>query len=322
MMSTIFRRSIVLVAAACLAGSANWPALAVAQEEPDDRAGAERPSQRPMLGIRYWHAGGGVLVGDVIPGSPAERAGIRIGDRIVSVNGHPLTEPLEDEEQREFPDDLSPHQVRLDWLVEATPEGDPVELEIRRGRETLSFEVVPEVLEDYDPEFFWYGARWPDPTYDSVAERLRDAMEQARFWGTPEDFVVGWVPPSVPAGRVSDDPGFSVPPVGVTRTVRLIDAGEWWRDRFRYVGGNLEMVQLNPELGAYFGTEEGVLVLAVDEDVTLGLRPGDVVVSIGGRQVDDVSDLQRILASYEEDEAVDFGIWRHGARATVVGTIR
>ena len=323
-MSTFPRRMVMAGVVAGLMGAASWSAPAAAQEENREDAADTVETARPRLGILHWHTGTGVLVARVLPGSPADRAGIIVGDRIVSINGHPLVEPLEDEGRRELPEATSYHQARLEWLMEEVPEGEPVELEIQRGRRILTIAVVAEVPPDYDADPFWTREVWPDPTtYDSITERFRDAMDRVRYRVGPDEFEVDWIGPGFPVGRVPGDPDISVPPVGLTPTVTLIDAGGWWRDRFHYVGDNrLEMVQLNPELGAYFGTDEGVLVLDVDANVTLGLRAGDVVVSIGGREVDEVSDLQRILASYEEDEAVDFGIWRDGARATVVGTIR
>ena len=323
-MSTTLRRMLVLTGVVVgLVGAANGSAPAAAQEERrEDAAGSDQAAQRPMLGIRVWHVGAGVMVDALLPGGPADMAGVRIGDRIVSINGHPLDEPLEDEDTREFPEGVPVYQARLEWLMQETPEGEPIEVGVERGRQTLTFPVVAEALPDSEPDAMLYRDLWPDPTFDSITELFRDAMERVRFRVGPDEFEFVGVPPGFTAGRILGDPGFPLPPVDVTPSVTLIDAGDW-RDRFRYVGGNrLEMIQLNPELGAYFGTEEGVLVLDVDENVTLGLRPGDVVVSIGGREVDEVSDMQRILASYEEDEAVDFGIWRDGARATVVGTIR
>lgn len=322
-MKTILKRSMTLVAVAGLAGAGGWSASAMGQEqERRDPPASEEEAPRRMLGIQHWHSGSGVMVGAVRRGSPADRAGIRFGDRIVAVNGHPLLEPLEDEDRRELPEGVSSHQARLVWLVEQVPEDEPVTLDVQRGLQTMTVEVVAEVLPDYEDDSMWPWELWEDSSYDSFPERLRDAMDQVRFRVGPDDFEFGWIAPRVTGGRVSGDVGFPVA-IGVTPSVRLIDAGDWRRDRFHFFGGNLlEMVELNPELGAYFGTEEGVLVLDVDENVTLGLRPGDVVVSIGGRTVDEVADMQRILASYVEDEAVDFGIWRNGARATVVGTIR
>ncbi len=319
-MKTTLGRLAGVVATAGLAVVASGFAPGAAQER-DDAASGQTEGQRLRLGILNRDFGAGVMVEAVMPGSPAHRVGIMVGDRIVSISGHPLDEPLEDEDRREFPEDLSRRQARLEWLIDEAPQGEPIRVDVERGHRTLAFQVVPELLPDYEPGALWYRQPWPDPTYDSITERFQDAMERVRLRVSP--YELGRVPPRGAYDRVPGDLDLPLPPVGVTPSVMLLDAGGWWRDRFHYVGGNLlEMVQLNPELGAYFGTEEGVLVLDVDENVTLGLRAGDVVVSIGGRKVDEVSDMHRILSSYEEDEAVDFGIWRDGARATVVGTIR
>lgn len=77
---------------------------------------------------------------------------------------------------------------------------------------------------------------------------------------------------------------------------------------------------LGPELGAYFGTDEGALIVEVGDDSPLGLRPGDVVLAVGERRVEDAGDLRRILASYEEGEEVRLRIRREGAEETVTGT--
>src|SRR5262249_56346924 len=47
----------------------------------------------------------------------------------------------------------------------------------------------------------------------------------------------------------------------------------------------LELAPLNPELGKYFATSDGVLVINVPPDSKLGLKPGDVVVAVDGRKV-------------------------------------
>jgi len=83
----------------------------------------------------------------------------------------------------------------------------------------------------------------------------------------------------------------------------------------------VEFQELNPELGAYFSTDRGVLVLEVDEDSTLGLRPGDVVLSVGDREVEGIRDVLRILGSYEDEEAVNFTVMRQGRETRVEGSI-
>jgi membrane-associated protease RseP (regulator of RpoE activity) len=83
----------------------------------------------------------------------------------------------------------------------------------------------------------------------------------------------------------------------------------------------LELVSLNPDLGAYFGTEEGVLVVSVPEDSKLGLKAGDVIKSIDGRAVRSPSHAMRILRSYEADEEVSFQLFRNKSQTTVRGRI-
>src|SRR3989454_8898441 len=48
--------------------------------------------------------------------------------------------------------------------------------------------------------------------------------------------------------------------------------------------GDLELVSLNADLGEYFGTKEGVLVVKAPADSSLPLKGGDVITSIGGRE--------------------------------------
>jgi hypothetical protein len=82
---------------------------------------------------------------------------------------------------------------------------------------------------------------------------------------------------------------------------------------------DLEMVAVNPGLGDYFGTTEGLLVVDVGADTSLGLRAGDVILQIGGRRPTSPSHAMRILSTYEADETVRFDIMRQKRRATVNG---
>ena len=83
----------------------------------------------------------------------------------------------------------------------------------------------------------------------------------------------------------------------------------------------LELVELNPGLGEYFGTDEGLLVLSAPEDSELGLTAGDVIQAIDGREVKSPSHAMRILRSYEEDEEVTFNIYRQKRSRTVTGKV-
>jgi membrane-associated protease RseP (regulator of RpoE activity) len=74
--------------------------------------------------------------------------------------------------------------------------------------------------------------------------------------------------------------------------------------------GDAEFVTVTPGLGRYFGTDKGVLVARAPEDVTLGLKDGDVIVSIGGREPQNGRHAMRILRSYQPGEAVELKILR------------
>jgi hypothetical protein len=92
------------------------------------------------------------------------------------------------------------------------------------------------------------------------------------------------------------------------------------------LGGNCvagaELIDLNPDLGSYFGTEEGVLVAQVAEGTPLGLRAGDVILALDGRRVRSAAHARRILESYESDEEIRLRILREGDEREVLGRRR
>ena len=81
--------------------------------------------------------------------------------------------------------------------------------------------------------------------------------------------------------------------------------------------GGLELVSLNPDLGEYFGAKDGLLVVSVAEGSELGLKAGDVILSIAGRTPKSPSHAMRILGSYEGGEAVQLEIMRKQRRQTI-----
>jgi serine protease Do len=78
----------------------------------------------------------GVLVGGVLPGSPAERAGLRAGDVIEAVDGAPVNARFR-EELPAFHD-----------LLLSKPLGRPIAVTARRGAEALAVSITPEPRED------------------------------------------------------------------------------------------------------------------------------------------------------------------------------
>lgn len=79
----------------------------------------------------------------------------------------------------------------------------------------------------------------------------------------------------------------------------------------------LGLVELNGDLGEYFGTSEGLLVTNSPDDSSSVLRAGDVILSIDGRTPTSVSQARRILGSYEDGESAKIEIMRKRQRVTV-----
>ena len=308
------RKAAVLAVLAALATGPAWQGRATAQEAADEADcdcrlfdlafGGWQVPHRPMLGVtldteldRRLETVG-ARVADILRDGPAGEAGIREGDVIVSVDGHALSDALDDDVERLFDDDRSFPAQRLVALARELDEGEPVEVVVERDGEARAFTVTPRDLAERDWPRSVIRYRGPGPQamreyrlrMGDVAERMRDVNEHL---------------------REMDRSG-------------LRDHARWQGPVFRLRDGSvrgLDLVELNADLGAYFGTKSGVLVADVDGDSGLGLRPGDVVSAVGGREIEDVSELRRVLRSYREGEEIEFRIWRDGAETTVTGTI-
>ncbi len=102
------------------------------------------------------------------------------------------------------------------------------------------------------------------------------------------------------------DVDVDVPDVHVDRMrdmkVRVVTEPGGWFD--------LELASIDADLGEYFGTSDGVLVVRVPKDDVLKLKTGDVIVSIGERAVSKPSQALRILRSYEPGETATMQVIR------------
>lgn len=296
-------------------GVGTGPTTAAAQEEEERRrqrrdvarGWVDLSGGRPMLGVHLVTAlerdldSVGARVESVQPHGPAAEAGVEAGDVIVSFDGHDLAGPLADATERAFEDDRSFPAHRLIALLKDAEAGEPVELVVRRDGEDHTLTVTPEA---------WYEwAEWGYPGRDAVRFRLGQEYEQRlRELGDRVRDSRNWRFPPTPRGlrvHFPEDTAF----------ISVLTVGHG------HILG-LDVVELNPGLGAYFGTETGVLVADADEDAAMGLRPGDVVVGIGGREVEDEEEFRRIIYSYEKGDEIEFRIWRDGAQTTVSATLR
>ena len=73
---------------------------------------------------------------------------------------------------------------------------------------------------------------------------------------------------------------------------------------------DMELVELSPALGEYFGTEQGLLVVRAPEEDGIDLSDGDVILKIGGREPKNTAHAIRILRSFEPGEEMSLAIMR------------
>ncbi|MEX0975943.1 MAG: PDZ domain-containing protein [Woeseia sp.] len=91
---------------------------------------------------------------------------------------------------------------------------------------------------------------------------------------------------------------------------------------FRFFAGggswsDMEMVSLTRNLGEYFGTDQGLLVVRAPSNEQLKLRDGDVIQRIDGREPTSVSHAMRILGSYQGGETLQVEIMRNRKKETI-----
>jgi S1-C subfamily serine protease len=83
--------------------------------------------------------------------------------------------------------------------------------------------------------------------------------------------------------------------------------------------GEMELATLTPQLGRYFGTEQGVLVVRAPKDFKL--EDGDVILAIDGREPTSGSHATRILTSYQPGEKIAIKLMRQHKTLTVDATL-
>ncbi|MEM7416290.1 MAG: PDZ domain-containing protein [Gemmatimonadota bacterium] len=263
-------------------------------------------SQGPRLGISVdvrqsgRRDADGVLVTDVLQDGPADDAGIRDGDVITALDGQRMTESIGARAEADFDlDDSAPVQ-RLLALVSDLEEGQEVEVEFLRDGDTQTTIVTADELSNWTSDVRVLGSDWDANVF---REQIRDLGERARE--------------SAIYLRGNGDEPFQLRVGPSQGSVSFFGPGG-----LMSATGGLELTSMNEGLASYFGVDEGVLVLEADEDSPLGLEAGDVVLSVGSRDVTSPSHFRRILSSYEDDEDVELTIMRDGDERVVNGRVR
>lgn len=264
-----------------------------------DVSGAMALARRAVLGVNVradqperWD-GQGVRVYGVDEDSPAGEAGLREDDVIVRVDGQSVLEPLGDAraEERLSEERSLPVQRLLHVLGEREP-GDTVRIEYLRGSERRTASAVL----GEPRRFFGFGrpgtAAVPVPPIPPVAMRA---------------FRMDWNGRECPSAEGS---------ASARRPRVVVDFG-------RSCVAGVELIEMREGLARYFGAGEGaVLVADAREDNPLGLRAGDVVLAVDGREVEGVEAALRALRSYEQDEEIRLRVLRRQETLELTGRVR
>lgn len=240
----------------------------------------------------------GALIVAVTPNGPAYRAGLQTGDIVVRLNGRLLTEV--DRRALTRSDASVPGVRMIDMVAQLSP-GDSTTLLYRRDKIQKSVTLV---VGD-EPNSTW-----------TLSSNGRVMTGEG-----PMPFTTSGVGGNFEYKLSSDSMFFKVD-TAFMRTplftrMRTPMPRMWLASPL----SNLEIAPLNPELGRYFGVAEGVLVINIPSDTKLGLRPGDVVLSVDGRETRSPARLMNALMSYEPGENFTFQIMRQKSKMSVTGMV-
>ncbi len=235
----------------------------------------------------------GAYIESVTPGGPAAKAGLRSGDIVTKIDGQSVL----DRARKASPDESVPGLRLIELAAKLEPD-DTVKIEFYRGDALRTVDLVTG-----DEPIEW--------TAEGNVMRL-SLPDGERVWQFPG---LRFEP------RVEVAPDESLFGPHIQRLDIAREPGNWGVFMSRGAISSLELAPLDDDLGSYFGTTDGVLVVRAPEQESLGLKSGDVILSIDGRKPSSPSSAMRILRSYESGEKVTFDIMRQKRRTSVTGSI-
>ena len=289
-----------------------------------------RSSARPVIGIILGDADDqGVEVLGVSPDGPSERAGITKGDVIVAVEGRKLTS-------------IQPSGDARDGLRIALREIEadkPLKVSVQRETKTLYLTLVPEVRE---PMSWQSVTRFPSAPR---APRVAAATSQPGAPKAPQAperviSVERIVVPEIDTVEMAEQIEQMRAEIEKRRALReagRLEPGEnEWEVEFHELSelGNfalqdanvwfglpmaqgLRLAEVDPELGEYFKTDRGVLVLKARTDNDLKLKSGDVILQVGKTEVNSPADFMRALRGLDSGDELLMEIKRNRKNRTL-----
>jgi membrane-associated protease RseP (regulator of RpoE activity) len=225
--------------------------------------------------------------------SPAQEAGLEEGDIITLINGQSLTSRLDDEIEAEFDGNASLPAQRLMAIARGLEPGDELKIEYLRNGEAESVSVEAEagpvgLMRAPDAPALAFG--WSSEGGDG-RPRVASQLLDGGLWSGLR--------------MMEQCPSGAVPWIGDEAGCLL----------------GAEIREIGTDLGAYFDVDDGLLVTDVAEENPLGLRAGDVIVEVGGRDISSFRRLRRLITSYEADETITLTVMRSGREIQLEGTL-
>lgn len=280
-----------------------------------------RVARKPVLGVVLApDAQRGVLVGGVTPGSGAQQAGLRSGDRIVALDGKAVSGADE--------------QARLEQARTALADLDPkrpVTVEYERDGKRATAKVTPRIGERAFVVPDARGMRLGGAVRILEGEQGRMEIEADSVTvagaadGVRERRIIRHDIRGTDTGDIEEFELASAPGVvpGVHREIIRLGPGGGCRgdacempliaEAMRWNGLNLASV--DGQLGRYFGTDRGVLVLSTP--TSLGeLQAGDVIRTIDGKPVATPREAMTLLRARPADSTATIGYLRDRREAS------
>jgi S1-C subfamily serine protease len=236
----------------------------------------------------------GAYVAGVTPNYPADKAGIRVGDIITKIDGQSLTSGRT---ERTATEEESLVWLRLSEVVRKLEPGKPVDLEYRRNDRNERTKVTP--VDDNR----WFASTMAPSPNGGFTMVTPEAGGVSRFMPAPS---MTTVPPSARGGTIAVAPTLS---------------GNNYYFNVAGVIANLELAPMNEKLGAYFGTNRGVLVISAPEEQNLSLEPGDVITAVDGRAVATPGELIRVLRTYDKDRQFTMQVMRQKRQQSITTSL-
>lgn len=234
---------------------------------------------RAVVGIVMTPSADGVRIGGVSPDGPAEKAGLRKDDIITSVDGHAIAGA----------DDVALRAARE--RLRDLKEGQKVKIGYRRASKGAIAEVTASrrealsglrMLADLDTDAI-------DRDVQVIVRHAGEAGERARIAASQID-VDDIVAKAMAGGNRAR--------IAMHRAI----------DAMPLLG--VQMTALNPDLGRYFGTSSGVLVLSTEGDALDGIKGGDVIQKVAGTAVERPADVLRKLRGHPDGDKVALQLLR------------